>query len=90
MRAKPFSRPTLIAAIELLEQHSQARFDQLVLRLGPEAEIGSDTGLGIAERCDLLGRIVVQRADLVLETLGGTMTLGEAVVRDRAVQNLYY
>jgi hypothetical protein len=85
MRAKPFSRPTLIAAIELLEQHSQARFNQLVLRLGLEAEIGSDTGLSVAKKCDLLGRIVVQSTDLVLDTLDGTMTLGEAVVRE-AVQ----
>jgi hypothetical protein len=82
MRAKPFSRRTLIAAIELLKQHSQARFNQLVFRLGLESEIGSDTGLSVAKKCDLLGRIVVQRADLVLETLDGTMTLGEAVVRE--------
>jgi hypothetical protein len=36
MRAKPFSRPTLIAAVELLQGHSQARFSQMVLRLGLE------------------------------------------------------
>ena len=33
MRAQPFTRPTLIAAVELLEGHSQARFNQMVLRL---------------------------------------------------------
>ncbi len=80
MRAKPFSRPPLIGAIELPEQHSQARFNQLVLRL--EAEIGSDTGLSVAKECDLLGRIEVQRTDFVLDTLDGAVTLGEAVVRD--------
>ncbi len=85
MRAKPFSRPTLIAAVELLEQHSQARFNQVVLRLGLENDIDSDTGLSVAKKCDLLGRIVVQRTELVLDTLDGTMTLGEAVVRE-AVQ----
>mgnify|MGYP006989491958 CR=1 FL=1 len=37
----PFTRPTLAAAVELLEQHSQARFNQMVLRLGLEDEISS-------------------------------------------------
>src|SRR5258708_39709376 len=32
----------------------------------------------------LLGRIVVQRAENVFETLDGTMTLGEAVIRQAA------
>jgi hypothetical protein len=87
MRAKPFSRPTLIAAVELLEGHSQARCNQMVLRLGLEDEIGSGTAVSVAKKCDILGRIVVQRSDQVLDTLDGTMTLGEAVVRE-AVQLL--
>jgi hypothetical protein len=48
MRAKPFSRPTLIAAVELLEGHTQARFNQMVLRLGLENEIDSG-GLSVAK-----------------------------------------
>ncbi len=87
MRAKPFSRPTLIAAVELLEGHSQARFNQMVLRLGLEDEIGSGTTLSVAKKCDILGRLVVQRSEQVLDTLDGTMTLGEAVVRE-AIQLL--
>jgi len=85
MRSAPFTRPTLIAAVELLEQHSQARFNQVVLRLGLEDEIPSNTGVSVAKKCDLLGRIVVQRADAILETLDGRMTLGEAVVRQAAL-----
>lgn len=84
MRTVPFTRPTLIAAVELLEQHSQARFNQVVLRLGLEDEISSNTGISVAKKCDLLGRIVVQRAETVLDTLEGRMTLGEAVVRQAA------
>lgn len=87
MRARPFTRPTLIAAVELLEGHSQARFNQMVLRLGLEDEIGSGTAVSVAKKCDMLGRIVVQRSDQVLDTLDGSMTLGEAVVRE-AVQLL--
>ena len=85
MRSAPFTRPTLIAAVELLEQQNQGRFNQVVLRLGLEDEISSSTALSVAKKCDLLGRIVVQRVGSVLETLDGTMTLGEAVVR-QAVQ----
>lgn len=87
MRAQPFTRPTLIAAVELLEGHSQARFNQMVLRLGLEDEIGSGTVVSVAKKCDMLGRIVVQRSDQILNTLDGSVTLGEAVVRE-AVQLL--
>jgi len=87
MRAQPFTRPTLIAAVELLEGHSQARFNQMVLRLGLEDEISSGTAVSVAKKCDMLGRIVVQRFDQILDTLDGSVTLGEAVVRE-AVQLL--
>ncbi len=85
MRAKPFSRPTLVAAVELLESHTQARFNQVVLRLGLENQLDSGTAVSVAKKCDLLGRIIVRQPDVVLDTLNGTMTLGEAAVRE-AVQ----
>ena len=84
MRSAPFTRPTLLAAVELLELHSQAKFNQMVLRLGLEDEISSSTALSVAKKCDLLGRIVLQRPDTILDTLDGSMTLGEAVIRQAA------
>lgn len=81
MRAAPFTRPTLLAAVELLELHSQAKFNQMVLRLGLEDEVSSSTTISIAKKCDLLGRIILQRTDTILETLDGSMTLGEALIR---------
>lgn len=63
MRSAPFTRSTLVAAV--LEQHSQARFNQMILRLGLEDEISSSTALSVANKCALLGRIVVQRAGAV-------------------------
>ncbi len=84
MRSAPFTRPTLLAAVELLELHSQAKFNQMVLRLGLEDEISSSTALSVAKKCDLLARAVLQRADVILDTLDGRMTLGEAVVRQAA------
>lgn len=66
MRSIPFTRPTLIAAVELLEQHSQARFNQIVLRLSLEDGILSIVGISVAQKCDMLGRIVVQHAEAFL------------------------
>jgi hypothetical protein len=73
----PFTRPTLIAAVELLEQHSQARSNQMVLRLGLEDKISTITSLSVDKKCAMLGRIVVHRAEAVLDTLEGSMTLNE-------------
>jgi len=77
----PFTRPTIIAAVEVLEGNTQARFNQMVLRLGLENEVTDSTGVSVAAKCAQLGRIVVQRAQQPVETLEGTMTLAEAVVR---------
>ena len=82
MRTLPFTRPTIVAAVELLEGHSQARFNQMVLRLGQENEISSDSALSVAKKCDLVGRIVVQRPAAVVDTTDGRVTLAEAVVRE--------
>ena len=52
-----------------------------------EDEIGSGTAVSVAKKCDMFGRIVVQRSNQVLDTLDGSVTIGEAVVRE-AVQLL--
>jgi hypothetical protein len=85
MHASPFSRPTLVGAVELLELHSQARFNQMLLRLGLESEVPSSTDVSVPKKCALLGRLVVQRAETVIDTLTGSMSLGEAVVREAAI-----
>lgn len=82
MRSEPFTRPTLIAAVELLEQHTQASFDQMVLRLGLENEISDGAGLSVAKKCGQLGRLVIQRTSNVVDTVDGRVTLGEAIVRE--------
>jgi hypothetical protein len=51
MRTTPFTRPTIIAAVEFLgERHSQARFNQMALRLGLENEIPSRTDLSVSKK----------------------------------------
>lgn len=82
MRDKPFTRPTILAAIELLEGHTQASFDQMVLRLGREQEIPARTNLSVRKKCSMLSRAVMQQPGEVLSTLDGTVTLAEAVVRE--------
>ena len=71
MREKPLTRPTIVAANELLAQaaRTHTEINKLVLRLGLEAEIPDDNSLGIEKKCDRLGRIVLARADDVIATV---------------------
>jgi hypothetical protein len=88
MSEVPFTRPTLIAAAIFLNARlNQAAFNHMVLRIGLENEIPSDTDLSVAKKADLLGRIVVQRPTEQVETLEGTLSLAEAVIRE-AVQQM--
>lgn len=87
MRLQPFTRPTLLAAVEMLARHTQASFDQLTLRLSLEDEIPDGTALSVPKKCGLLGRILVQRPTDVIDTVDGPVTLAEAAVRE-AIQLL--
>lgn len=84
MRQGPFSRPTVVAATELLEQHTQAGFNQMVVRLGLENDVSQDTTISVGKKIAVLGKIVVARGDQVLQTVEGPVTLAEAVVREAA------
>jgi hypothetical protein len=88
MTAVPFTRPTVIAAVAFLTKMHQAPFNHMVLRLGLEHEITSDTAISVAKKADLLGRIVVQRPADPVDTLEGTLALAETVIRE-AVQLMH-
>ena len=77
-----FSRVTLVAASEFLEGHSQAAFNQMVVRLELEQEISADTKVSVPKKCAELARIVTRRPEAPLETLEGSTSLGEAVVHE--------
>lgn len=82
MKAHPFTRPTLIAAVEFLGAAStQAKFDQIIVRLGLEKEIELGSSKSVTAKSAMLGRAVSQRAAQVINTVGGQMTLAEAVAR---------
>lgn len=83
----PFTRPTIMAAVAFLnERLTQAAFNHMVLRIGLENDIPSDTGQSVAKKADRLGRIVVQRPFDSVETLEGRLSLAEAVVREAVAQ----
>jgi hypothetical protein len=75
----------LVAATEMLERHTQASFDQMTLRLGLEDEVSAGAGISVAKKCGQVGRLLVQRAATVIDTLQGRMTLGEAVVHEAVI-----
>jgi hypothetical protein len=83
MKVRPFTRPTVVAAIEFLgEMLTQAKFDQLAVRLGLDDEIPQGPAKSVAAKCALLARLVNQRAAQIVSTLDGPMTLAEAAVRE--------
>lgn len=77
-----FSRVTLVAAAEALGLHSQAGFNQMVIRLELEDYISDSSTTSVQKRCAALARIVVQRREDPVKTLEGELSLAEAVVRE--------
>jgi hypothetical protein len=83
MRQNHFTRPTITAAVALLDKSlSQARFDHLVLRLGLERSIPADTTVSVPKKAAQLGRLVLSNGSDIVQTLDGTVTLTEAAVRE--------
>jgi hypothetical protein len=83
MKIHPFTRPAIVAAVEFLgEMLTQAKFDQLVVRLGLDDEIPHGQVKSVAAKSASLARVVSQRATQIVNTLDGPMTLAEAAVRE--------
>lgn len=75
-----FRRATLVAAAEFLEGHTQASFNQMVVRLELEDEIPEDTGMSVKKKCARLARILTGSGDREVDTRQGRKSLVEAVV----------
>ena len=89
MRQNHFTRPTVTAAVALLDARmSQAKFDHLILRLGLEQDIPSDTNISVSKKAAQLGRLVMTQGTQEVQTLDGTVTLAEAVVREAVAQTV--
>lgn len=82
MKKHPFTRPTLIAAIEFLGARlTQAQFDQLIVRLNLSNHIPLGSGKSVTAKSALLGNVASQYSESVIATIDGQMTLTEAIVR---------
>lgn len=79
MKTHPFTRPTLIAAVEFLGAAStQATFDQIIVRLGLDGEIPLASPKSVTAKSALMAKAVTQRSIQVIATIDGQMTLAEA------------
>lgn len=83
MRVNHFTRPTIAAAVAMLDGSlSQAKFDQMVFKLGLENSIPFDTSLSVSKKVALLAREVARAGATIIPTIDGRVTLAEAVVRE--------
>jgi hypothetical protein len=83
MRVNHFTRPTIAAAIALLDGAlSQAKFDQMLFRLGLEGSIPFDTSLSVSKKAALLAREIAKDGETIIPTIDGQVTLAEAIVRE--------
>ena len=75
MRLNQFTRPTIAAAVSMLDgQLRQAKFDQMIFRLGLETAIPFDTTLSVLKKAALLAREVGRQGTDVIQTIDGQMT----------------
>jgi hypothetical protein len=82
MKTHPFTRPTVIAAVEFLRSMlSQAQFDMLLVRLGLDNEIQLGESKSVPKKAALLASAVTRDATRVIDTIDGPLTLAEATVR---------
>ncbi|GIB02566.1 hypothetical protein VCSRO42_1208 [Vibrio cholerae] len=83
MKIKPFTRPTVVAAIEFLGQKlTQANFDMLIVRMGFDDQIPLGPSKSVSAKRALLAHILNRNPTVVIDTLNGSMTLAEAAVRE--------
>lgn len=82
MKSHPFTRITLIAAVNFLgTKLTQAKFDQAMLWLELENDVVQGTAKSVAAKAVQLGTKLTRDGDIVVNTLEGPMTLAEATVR---------
>lgn len=82
MRPYPFTRPTIVAAVEFLGAAlTQGKFDQVIVKLGLDSDLALASPKSVTAKSALLGQLITQRAEQIVSTLNGQMTLAEAAVR---------
>lgn len=77
-----FSRQTMLAAAVLLERLTSAKFDQMVLRLGMNHLVTQGDSLSVPKKGVVLSTQVLLQPQILIQAKDGTVTLGEALVRE--------
>ena len=80
-RHHPFTRPTIIAAANLLADFTHSEFDNLMLQFGLETKIASGNTVSRQVKANELSRVAVGDEPLMVQTSEGAMSLQEAMVR---------
>ena len=77
----PFTRPTLIAAANLLADFTHSEFENFMLQFGLETRITSGTAVSKQVKANELSSVVLGDGEILVQTSEGTMSLAEAMVR---------
>ncbi|AOS40469.1 hypothetical protein [Pseudomonas brassicacearum] len=80
-----FTRPTILAASVLLERLTQAKFDQMVQRLGLDQAVAQGDAISIPKKVVQLSQQVTLNPNQLVQTHEGLLTLAEAFVREALV-----
>lgn len=83
-----FTRPTILAGAVMLERLTQAKFDQMVQRLGLNSLVPFGDGFSVAKKVVQLSHQVLLNPDHRVLTKDGLVTVAEALVRE-AVAVMY-
>ena len=75
----PFTRPTLIAAANLLADFTHSEFDNFMLQFGLESRVS--TAVSKQAKANELSSVVLGDEEIPVQTSEGTMSLAEAIVR---------
>ncbi|HEJ3470347.1 TPA: hypothetical protein SL382_003637 [Pseudomonas aeruginosa] len=77
-----FTRATILAGAVLLENMTQAKFDQMVQRLGLDHQVPSGDGISVPKKVVQLSHQVLLHPHQQLVTKEGLITVAEALIRE--------
>ena len=89
LRERPFTRPTIVAATDLLGKRlSQANFDLLLVRIGADNEVPLGATKSVAAKTALLAQTAIRFGTRLVETIDGEVVLAEAIVREAVASTI--
>ena len=77
-----FSRPTIVAATEILSRYSHGEFALLALKFGLEEKIGPTSVPNLSMKASIVGKFVLEQPSAVLPTADGEKTRAAVLVEE--------